>query len=70
MKEQSFTERYMQHEKLKDVAQDFREKDWPGVLRFLLQEAGVTLCDHGYLETDTVNCPRCSAELNEFTEQL
>ena len=55
----TFTTRYEQHEKLRELAAAYRAKDWSAVLRYLLEENGVRLCGHGYaFESE---CPQCES---------
>lgn len=53
------------NDRMTEVAKDYRTENWKGVMRFLLEQAGVELCAHGYWERRAhVDCPQCSAALD------
>jgi hypothetical protein len=62
----------MQHEyneKMRTVAENFRTGKFAEVLRFLLEEAGVPLCAHGFWEHGAASeCPLCRAEIDRAME--
>jgi hypothetical protein len=57
------------NDRLARMAEDFRAGRWAGVLRFLLEESGVKLCAHGYVEENPEECPTRRAYYDKVIEE-
>ncbi len=64
-----FLTQWEHDQRIAKLAEDFRHRRWDRVFRYLLAEAGVELCDHGFPSSMKYShCEMCRAEMEKGLE--